>query len=90
MPSFAYVRRVLHRKWFVDELYDRVVIGPYYAIGGVMNQIDARIVDGAVNLSAATTELSGQVIKLFQTGVVRQYALWFLAGAVVLVWAMMR
>lgn len=90
VPSFAYPRRLLHRKWFVDELYDRVVIGPYYAISGFMSEVDKRIVDGAVNLSAAGTEFSGQVIKLFQTGVVRQYALWFLAGAVVLVWAMMR
>jgi NADH-quinone oxidoreductase subunit L len=87
-PKLAFARRLLHRKWFVDELYQKVVIGPFYALGRVSDEIDRRIVDGLVNLSAASAELSGQVIKLFQTGVVRQYALWFLAGAVVLIWAM--
>ncbi len=89
-PRLRFVRRLLHRKWFVDELYDRLVIRPYYALSDFFSAVDQRIVDGAVNMTAATTELSGQVLKLFGTGVVRHYALWFLAGAVLLVWMMMR
>lgn len=84
----AYVRRVLHRKWYVDELYDRIILGPFYALSRFFDGTDRRIVDGAVNLSAATAELGGQALKLFQTGVVRHYALWLLAGAVVILWIM--
>jgi NADH-quinone oxidoreductase subunit L len=87
-PRLGYVRRLLHRKWFVDELYQRVVTGPYYALARFSDQVDRRVVDGAVNLTAVGTELTGQVVKLLQTGIVRQYALWFLAGAVILIWAM--
>ncbi|RMF71918.1 MAG: NADH-quinone oxidoreductase subunit L [Acidobacteria bacterium] len=89
-PRLAYLRRLLHRKWFVDELYDRLVIRPYYAVADFFAAVDQRIVDGAVNLSAATAELSGQVLKLFGTGIVRHYALWFMAGAVLIAWMMMR
>jgi NADH-quinone oxidoreductase subunit L len=88
-PKLGFVRRLLHRKWFVDELYGAVLIRPFRKLSEILAGFDARIVDGAVNLTAATAEFSGQVIKLFQTGIVRQYALWFMAGAVVLLWAML-
>jgi NADH-quinone oxidoreductase subunit L len=84
----SYLRRLLHRKWYVDELYDRTVIGPFYALSRFFDGTDRRVVDGAVNLSGATAELGGQVLKLIQTGVVRHYALWLLAGAVVVLWIM--
>ncbi len=86
----AYPRRVLHRKWFVDEVYQRLVIGPFWALSRLFDGSDRRVVDGAVNLSAAASELSGQVIKLFQTGIVRHYALWLLSGTVMVIWLMTR
>ena len=84
----AYPRRLLHRKWFVDEVYQRLLIGPFWALSRFFDGTDRRVVDGAVNLSAAVSELSGQVIKLFQTGIVRHYALWLLSGAVMVIWLM--
>ncbi len=84
-----FLRRLLHRKWFVDEFYDRFVLGPFYAASRFFAGFDNRVVDGAVNLAGATAEFSGQVLKLFQTGAVRQYALWLLGGAVLVAWLMM-
>jgi NADH:ubiquinone oxidoreductase subunit 5 (subunit L)/multisubunit Na+/H+ antiporter MnhA subunit len=83
------LRRLLYRKWFVDEFYDRVVLGPFYATSRFFAGFDQRIVDGAVNLAGAGAEFSGQVLKLFQSGAVRQYALWLLGGAVLVAWMMM-
>ncbi|MDH3283361.1 MAG: NADH-quinone oxidoreductase subunit L [Acidobacteriota bacterium] len=85
----GYVRRLLHRKWFVDELYDVAVVGPFWRSSHFFGEIDRRIVDGAVNLSGALASFSGQVIKLFQTGVVRHYAMWILVGAVLMLWLVM-
>ena len=45
-------------------------------------EFDRRVIDGLVNLSGILVELTGQVIKLFQTGYVRNYALTFLLGVV--------
>jgi NADH-quinone oxidoreductase subunit L len=89
-PRFAYARRLLHRKWFVDELYDRVLLKPFYWLSHALDAVDRWVVDGAVNFSAATVELAGQSVKLFQTGVARHYALWVLGGAVLVLWVLIR
>jgi hypothetical protein len=39
-------------------------------------------VDGAVNASGIAADLAGQLVKLFQTGYARNYALLFLGGVV--------
>ncbi len=87
-PKLTYVRRLLYRKWFVDEIYDALVLKPFWGLSRFFAGFDQRVVDGAVNFSAAATELTGQVMKLFQTGVVRHYAVWLLSGAVFLIWIM--
>jgi NADH-quinone oxidoreductase subunit L len=40
------------------------------------------VIDGLVNASGFTADFTGQVVKLFQTGYVRHYALLFLVGVV--------
>jgi NADH-quinone oxidoreductase subunit L len=87
--KMPFLRRLLHRKWFVDEFYWATVLGPFYAVSRFFAGFDNRVVDGAVNLAGATAEFSGQVLKLFQSGAVRQYALWLLGGAVLVAWMMM-
>jgi NADH-quinone oxidoreductase subunit L len=88
-PRLAYVRRLLHRKWFVDELYDQLIVRPFYGLCSAFDSVDRRVVDGAVNLSAALTELTGQAVKLLQSGVARHYAAWLLGGAVLVLWLVM-
>jgi NADH-quinone oxidoreductase subunit L len=89
-PSFAWPRRVLHRKWLVDELYDRLLLDPFHRLCDGFAAFDRVVVDGAVNVSGGGTRFAGQVIKLFQTGVVRHYALWLLCGAVAVIFTLMR
>jgi NADH-quinone oxidoreductase subunit L len=48
----------------------------------VFSAIDRFVVDGLVNAAGITADVSGQVLKLFQTGYVRNYALLFLLGVV--------
>ncbi len=86
----GFVRRLLYRKWFVDETYDRLFLRPFWALSRFFDGLDRRVVDGSVNFVAASADLSGQVIKLFHTGVVRHYALWLLGGAVLVLWIMTR
>ncbi|HSL56399.1 MAG TPA: NADH-quinone oxidoreductase subunit L [Acidimicrobiales bacterium] len=50
----------------------------------VYAQIDQRVVDGAVNLSGEAAEGSGSVLRLAQTGKIRQYATLMFAGAAIL------
>ena len=81
-PIYTLVRNL----YWVDELYERIILRPYYALCRLFAAFDRWVVDGLVNAVGVTVEISGQVIKLFQTGLVRNYALMFLFGAVVLIY----
>jgi NADH-quinone oxidoreductase subunit L len=83
------VYRLVYRKYWVDELYDRLLIRPYYGLCRFFAGTDRWVVDGTVNATAVTTELTGQIVKLFQTGLVRNYALLFLLGVVLVFWLLM-
>ncbi|HZE89712.1 MAG TPA: hypothetical protein VE404_09195, partial [Verrucomicrobiae bacterium] len=82
----APVYRLLKGKWFVDELYDATVLRAYYALCRGFDLFDKHVVDGVVNRSGDFVEASAGFMKLFQTGLVRNYALFFLLGAATVVW----
>jgi NADH-quinone oxidoreductase subunit L len=68
--------------YWVDELYELLIIRPFYVLCRWSARFDRYVIDGLVNASGFTADFTGQVIKLFQTGYVRHYALLFLAGVV--------
>jgi NADH-quinone oxidoreductase subunit L len=74
--------RMARNLYWVDELYEAVVIRPFYVLCRWSARFDRYVIDGLVNASGFTADFTGQVIKLFQTGYVRHYALLFLAGVV--------
>jgi len=50
-----------------------------------IGQVDSGVVDGAVNGTAWTTGFAGRVLRLTQTGQVRNYLLFLIAGVAILV-----
>ncbi len=76
------VYSTLRNLYWVDELYDRTIVRPFYALSRLSAAFDRWVVDGAVNAAAFVADVSGQLIKLFQTGRVRNYALMFFLGVV--------
>ena len=76
------VYRTLRNLFWIDELYDVLILRPFYALCRFFNGFDRRVIDGLVNAAGIVTELTGQVLKLFQTGLVRNYAMTFLLGVV--------
>jgi NADH-quinone oxidoreductase subunit L len=77
-PVYHMVRNL----YWVDELYEAVVLRPFYAVCRLFSGFDRWVVDGLVNATAIATDITGQLVKLFQTGYVRNYALLFLGGVV--------
>jgi NADH-quinone oxidoreductase subunit L len=86
---FAGLYRLLLNKWYVDELYDAVVVQPikYVSTVGLWKGVDVRLVDGAVNGTGRLVRAWSGSLRLLQTGSVRTYAVLFFAGAVLLVGA---
>lgn len=79
----------LEAKYFVDELYDRVVVRPITGIAHVFHKIvDVMIIDGAIHVGAFATEIVGDLGRFSTTGNVRTYALYVLVGVVLLFWWM--
>jgi len=77
--------RALRRKYYVDEFYRAALITPIVRGSEVISRdFDLRVIDGAVNGSAAAVSTAGKWINVLQTGLIRDYALAFLLGAVVI------
>lgn len=72
------------RKWYVDELYDFVIIRPIrWASDTILWRfVDTWIIDGAVNLVASLAWLGGTGVRTLSTGIVQTYAFVILVGVV--------
>jgi NADH-quinone oxidoreductase subunit L len=82
LPS---LHRLLADKYRVDELYDLLIVRPLAAVARFCwKAIDVLLIDGAVHVGAFVTELTGDLGRLTTTGNVRNYALYFFAGILLL------
>ncbi len=82
--AFGPLYRLVRNLYWVDELYELAVLRPFYATSRGLSGFDKWVVDGAVNASGIVIDILGQIAKLFQTGYVRNYALIFLGGVVLI------
>jgi NADH-quinone oxidoreductase subunit L len=81
---FPRANRLLAGKYFVDEAYDAVVVRPLVRGSEIVyRQFDLKVVDGALNGSAAAAKGAGKALNILQSGLVRDYALAFLIGVVI-------
>ncbi len=81
---FPAVYRVLVGKYYVDELYDAVIVRPAVrGAGFVYTHFDLRVIDGALNGSAGAADAAGRGLGRLQTGLVKDYALAFLLAVVI-------
>jgi NADH-quinone oxidoreductase subunit L len=79
------VHDLLVHKYWVDEAYDATVVRPIHAASLRLWRFwDEKIVDGAVNGVAYALEGVAAVLRLFQTGFVGTYALFFTLGVAAL------
>jgi NADH-quinone oxidoreductase subunit L len=79
----------LLNKYYVDEIYDAVVVKPIVAGSEKLlwRVVDVHMIDGTVNAIARVTAVVGRTARLVQTGFIQSYALVFLVGVVaILAW----
>jgi NADH-quinone oxidoreductase subunit L len=75
------VHRLLLKKYFVDELYNAVLVNPLVKGSDLLyRHFDLAIIDGAINGSAAATQRAGRWASALQSGLIKDYALAFLLG----------
>jgi NADH-quinone oxidoreductase subunit L len=80
--SLSVLYNLLLNKYYIDELYDLVIVRPVAALSDWLWQVwDMIVIDGTVNGAAYTMQANGLLLRLWQTGNVQNYALSFLIGA---------
>ena len=83
--SLGGIYKAAYHKFYIDELYLFITKKVLFnLVGRTAAWFDRTIVDGLVNLTGNTTVLIAEGIKKFQSGKVQQYAIYFLAGVVLL------
>ena len=83
-PAETGLARLLHRKYYVDELYDALIVRPLGRISHswLWRGMDAGLIDGFfVNGSARALQALGRVGSRLQTGQVGTYLVLFVVGA---------
>ena len=85
--TFSGPYRWIYNKYFVDEFYDSTVVNPI--VEGSRELLwrvgDVEIVDGAVNGVGKTARAIGSALRLAQSGYIRSYAAWVVAGSILVI-----
>jgi NADH-quinone oxidoreductase subunit L len=81
------VKKLLYNKWYVDEIYDALVVRPIQATSRFFWKGVDGLIDGLVNLAGGAAKLTGFVVSLFQTGSVNTYAFILTLGVLAILWA---
>ncbi|MCC7352834.1 MAG: NADH-quinone oxidoreductase subunit L [Anaerolineae bacterium] len=84
--QFGWLHQLVSNKYYVDEIYTAVIANPLRDLANWFSRVtDGRIIEGLVNGLAAAIGVSGEQVRRAQTGLVGNYALSLLVGAVALV-----
>jgi len=85
--GFATPYRWLLNKYFVDEFYDSTVVNPMIDGSRVFlwKVADVRIIDGAVNGAGTVARATGSLLRLAQSGYIRNYAAWVVGGSILVI-----
>jgi len=68
--------KVLENKWYVDELYDKIIAKPLNKFAGFLNNFFERfIIEGIVNGVGRAVNYSSRQLRLLQSGQVGSYVL---------------
>ena len=81
---FSGVHRLLSGKYFVDEIYNGLLVQPIkqMSTGALWKGVDAGLIDGLVNGVGLIVRGWSAVLRRLQTGSVRAYAMSFFMGVV--------
>jgi NADH-quinone oxidoreductase subunit L len=84
---FAPLHTLFSRKYWFDELYERVIVVRILVDGifALFSWFDTRIVDGIVNGVAGGTVEAGKVIRRVETGQLQAYAIAIFVGVLAIV-----
>jgi NADH-quinone oxidoreductase subunit L len=68
--------RLLENKWYVDEIYDKLIVQPLFRMAAWLRSVaEAKVIDGFVNGVGRAIQYSARQLRLVQSGQVGLYVL---------------
>jgi NADH-quinone oxidoreductase subunit L len=80
----GWLYRLSYRKFYIDELYEYIIVRPLRVFGYFLHLFDEFIVDGIVRLIANITLAIGRAGTRLQNGQLQTYGLVSMLGLVIL------
>ena len=78
--------KILANKWYIDELYDTIIVKPLLVFStGLKNIVEKNIIDGTVNNVGKLVQYSARQIRLVQSGLVGNYIMIMVLAIVVFI-----
>ena len=77
--------KLLTKRYYFPELYDQISWKLGYGIARIVDAFDRNVIDGTVNGLSGAVIGGGDVVSQMETGHVRDYATFVIAGVVVLI-----
>jgi NADH-quinone oxidoreductase subunit L len=86
VKRFPWLYKLLYNKYYMDEIYDAVFVNPMIrGSEAIYDNFDLKVIDGTLNGSASAANWSGKILSYLQTGFIKDYALIFLVGIVIVI-----
>ncbi len=82
--AFPEIHELLVNKYYVDEVYDAVIVRPLWQLGGWLYVLDQLVIDGALRLIVAVPQALGAALRTLQSGATQGYGV-VMTGGVVLI-----
>jgi len=79
------INKFLKNKWYLDDINEKIFVRGSRKLAKEVLEVDAKVVDGVVNLTGLLTLGSGEGLKYFETGRAQFYALIVFGGVIALV-----
>jgi len=80
------IARGMENKWYVDEFYQAVIVRPLEQFSLFLWKFIDAIIDGLAAMLGYIVQGFGDLMRFFQTGNVRNYALMMFLGVIVFMW----
>ena len=88
--SVGPLNSLIGNKYYLDEIYNTVIVKPLEGISSLVlwKGMDQGIVDGGVNGFARLLGSAGGVLRQLQSGSIRNYATWVIAGSLLVIFVL--
>jgi NADH-quinone oxidoreductase subunit L len=84
IPVLGPVEKWARGKWYVDELYDFLIVKPLWVISNIFHVLDKLLVDGLVNGFGALPRMVAKQLRPGHNGILQGYAVGMAGGLGVL------